>query len=483
MDGVSAWTVRLTATKDKKWRVSSTEKRQMKKILTVLGAGYVGGMTGLVFALKLPDYQIYVTDMNAELIGRWNTDDCTLPFSEPGLVELVMKCRNRNCFFTTAIDASIRGSDLIFLCINTPTKEYGQGQGQASNMYMSEYAVRNIASLENRSGPKIIVEKSTVPMGTADVIRRILRSADMHDSEVLSNPEFLAEGTALINLLQPDRVVIGSRSTPHGQAAANRLSRLYEHWVPVDRILHLNTWSAELSKVMANAMLAQRLSSVHTLTALCDRTGADVREVLRAVGMDSRLGGCYLQPSVGFGGSCLLKDCALMVYLCDYYNLPAAADYWRQVGVVNTWQINRFVGRMLDTMFSTLSGKKIAVFGFAFKKNTSDTRDSAAIHVVRQLLEERALVSVWDPIVDPKQILKELGGTVEGLKIETSPYACAMGVHAIVIMTDWDEFLTYRYDEIWTNCARPAFVFDGRNCLDHKLLRSYGFDVHGLGIH
>lgn len=454
----------------------------MKKILTFIGAGYVGSLSGLVFALNLPDHEIYIADRNASLIQKWNSD--RPPIREQGIAELLAKCRNRNCFFTTSLDASIRGADILFLCVGTPLKKYGQGQGEASDMHRSEDMVRNIASLENRSGPKIVVEMSTVPLGTAESIRQIFKAADMHDSEVLSNPHFVESGTGIRSLLQPDRVVIGGRSTSAGQNATQRLVELYQRWISPTQILCINTWSAELSKLVSNAMLAQRLSSVNTISALCERTGADMSEVVRAIGMDHRIGASYLQPSAGFGGTSFTNDCALLVYLFEYYNLPIPAAYWRQVSMVNNWQLDRFVIGMIDAMFSTLSGKKIAIFGFAFKKNTADCRHSPAIRVVKKLLEERAVIAIWDPWVLKEDIETELQPYEEGMiQVERNSYQAAMGAHAIVILTDWDEFRNYNYELMWTSCARPAFLFDGQNILDHRKLRSYGFDVHNIGLH
>ena len=362
-----------------------------------IGAGYVGGPTMAMIAKQCPDIDVHVVDLNQTRVDQWNSSD--LPVYEPGLDEVVQEARGRNLRFSTNVDQAISEADIIFIAVNTPTKYFGIGAGRAANLEFIEKCARKIA--ECSQGHKIVVEKSTLPVRTAEAVKRILNSAAKGATfDVLSNPEFLAEGTAVQDLLHPDRVLIGGES----KEAVERLVQVYARWIPRERILTTNLWSSELSKLTANAFLAQRVSSINAISALCEATGADVDEVARAIGTDSRIGPKFLKASVGFGGSCFQKDILNLVYLCEHFGLREVAQYWEQVVVMNDYQKRRFSERIVRTMFNTVSDKKIAIWGFAFKKDTNDTRESASIHVCRDLLEERARLVIYDPRDPESQI-------------------------------------------------------------------------------
>lgn len=435
-----------------------------------------------MIALKAPALQVRVVDMNAARIAAWNSD--TLPIYEPGLDDVVRQTRGRNLHFSTDVAGAIRDSDLIFVAVNTPTKTYGVGAGRAADLRFIESVARTIA--QHANGPKIIIEKSTIPVKTAETIKEILAAnAGGHAFEVLSNPEFLAEGTAIADLQLPDRVLIGGERTPGGEVAIQKLASVYAHWVPRDRIITTNLWSSELSKLVANAFLAQRISSINSISALCEATGADVDEVANAIGKDSRIGPKFLKASVGFGGSCFQKDILNLVYLCEHFGLPEVARYWESVVGINDWQKRRFASRVVRSMFNTVAEKQIALLGFAFKKDTNDTRESAAISVCRDLLAEHARVVVYDPKVPADEILADVRGK-EGkveprLSVARSAYEAAQGAHAIVIATEWDEFRTLDYQRIFAGMQQPAFIFDGRNILDLPRLRAIGFRASGIG--
>jgi UDPglucose 6-dehydrogenase len=393
-----------------------------------------------MIALKAPDIEVTVVDMNAARIAQWNAGE--LPIYEPGLDDVVRQVRGKNLCFSTDVRGAIRSSDIIFVAVNTPTKTYGLGAGRASDLRYVESVARTIA--EVAEGRKIIVEKSTIPVKTAETIKELL-SANSRGCkfDVLSNPEFLAEGTAMADLFQPDRVLIGGERTPEGEAAIKVLADIYARWVPRDRIITTNLWSSELSKLVANAFLAQRISSINSISALCEATGADVDDVALAIGKDSRIGSKFLKASVGFGGSCFQKDILNLVYLCERFGLPEVAAYWQSVVKTNDWQKRRFAERIVGALNNTAAEKRIAVFGFAFKKDTNDTRESAAIAICRHLLDERAHVVVYDPKVSPATIRSELqaGGAEDPLlTVASSPYEAAAGSHAIAVVTEWDEF-------------------------------------------
>jgi UDPglucose 6-dehydrogenase len=448
-----------------------------QKHILCIGAGYVGGPTMAVIANKCPQYKVTVVDINPERIAEWNSD--VLPIYEPGLDEIVKKARDRNLFFSTDIEKGIKENDIIFVSVNTPTKEFGVGAGLAADLQYWEKTARQI--LEFTESDKIIVEKSTLPVKTAQAMKRILASAgDGIKFEVLSNPEFLAEGTAINDLLFPDRVLIGSSNTQNGLRARDELVEIYSNWVPEHLIITTNVWSSELSKLVANAFLAQKVSSINSISSLCEKTDADISEVAIAVGMDSRIGDKFLNASVGFGGSCFKKDILNLVYLCRHYGLDEVADYWERVVSINEYQKERFTLQMLGTMFNTLSGKKIALFGFAFKANTGDTRESPAICVVRRLLEEQAEVVITDPkaLKNAQKDLKNVDGKVSYTE---DPYEAADGCHAIAIITEWDLYKNLDFKSIYESMAKPAFIFDGRNILEHDNLFQLGFNVYPVG--
>ncbi|HEY8899178.1 MAG TPA: UDP-glucose 6-dehydrogenase [Chthoniobacterales bacterium] len=448
--------------------------------ITCLGAGYVGGPTMAMIAAKCPDIEVTVVDPNAARIAAWNSD--TLPVYEPGLDEVVKEARGRNLFFTTEVEAAIRAAEIIFVSVGTPTKTYGIGAGRAADLKYIESAARMIA--EVAEGPKIIVEKSTIPVKTAEAMLTILRANSKKGTfQVLSNPEFLAEGTAIADLQKPDRILIGGETTPEGAAAVEKLVSVYARWVPRERILTTNLWSSELSKLVANAFLAQRISSINSISALCEATGADVDEVAHAIGTDSRIGPKFLKASVGFGGSCFQKDILNLVYLCGHFGLPQVAAYWESVVQMNDWQKRRFAHLIVSTLFNTVSGKRIAVLGFAFKKDTNDTRESAAISVVQDLLEEGATVVVYDPKVSAEEIRRDVLGARENsrLVIAESAEEAARGAHAVAIVTEWDAFKELDWAAIYAGMPKPAFVFDGRNILPATKLREIGFRVFAIG--
>lgn len=446
-----------------------------------IGAGYVGGPTMAMIALKCPDIEVTVVDMNAGRIAAWNSDK--LPIYEPGLDDVVRQARGKNLHFSTDVAGNIKSSDIIFVAVNTPTKTYGVGAGRAADLRYIESVARTIA--QHATGSKIIVEKSTIPVKTADTIRSILASNGSGlKAQVLSNPEFLAEGTAVQDLIAPDRVLIGGERTPEGDAAVETLASVYGRWVPRERVITTNLWSSELSKLVANAFLAQRISSINSISALCEATGADVDEVANAIGKDSRIGPKFLKASVGFGGSCFQKDILNLTYLCETFGLPEVAAYWGSVVAMNDWQKKRFASRIVKELFNTVADKKIAVLGFAFKKDTNDTRETAAINVCRDLLAEHAKVCVYDPKVPADEILTDVlgkGCANERLSVAQSADEACAGAHAIAVVTEWDEFKKLDYAKIYAAMPKPAFIFDGRNILDLAALRKIGFKASGIG--
>ncbi len=445
-----------------------------------LGAGYVGGPTMAMIAAKCPDIRVTVCDPNEQRIAAWNSD--TLPIYEPGLQEVVESARGKNLFFSTDVKGAIKEASIIFVSVGTPTKTYGVGAGRAADLKYIEAAARMIA--EVAEGPKIIVEKSTIPVKTAEAMLTILRSNSKNGTfQVLSNPEFLAEGTAIEDLNNPDRVLIGGEQTPEGLAAIEKIVAIYARWIPRDRILTTNLWSSELSKLVANAFLAQRISSINSISALCEATGADVDEVGRAIGKDSRIGPKFLKASVGYGGSCFQKDILNLTYLCQHFGLPEVAAYWESVVKINDWQKSRFSGRIVRDLFNTVSGKHIGILGFAFKKDTNDTRETAAIAVCRDLLAEGAKVYVYDPQVGEEQIRADVLGTGTNpnlIVVKTALEACD-SAHAVAILTEWDEFKDLDFKKIYDGMLKPAFIFDGRNILPHAKLKEIGFRVFAIG--
>ncbi|KAL5520701.1 hypothetical protein ACEPAF_2703 [Sanghuangporus sanghuang] len=462
---------------------------KVKKICCV-GAGYVGGPTCAVIALKCPQIEVNIVDLSQTRIDAWNSEDFSIPIYEPGLVDVVRQARGRNLFFTTEVDRCIKEADLIFVSVNTPTKKSGVGAGFAADLNYIELATRRIAAVATSS--KIVVEKSTVPCRTAESMRTILEANSKNGCrfDILSNPEFLAEGTAVNDLLYPDRVLIGSLQTPEGLAASESLSDVYANWVPKEQILTVGLWSSELSKLAANAMLAQRISSINALSAICEATGANIDEVAHAVGFDSRIGPKFLKASVGFGGSCFQKDILNLVYLSESLHLPEVAAYWRQVVELNEYQKRRFSKTVVDTLFNTITGKRIAVLGFAFKADTGDTRESAAITLIRDFLSERAQVRIYDPKVEHSQIWQDLQEAEPHLSLAEiqkqvticpSAFDACSDAEAVVVATEWKEFRDIDWKAIYDNMEKPAFVFDGRLLLDADKLRQIGFRVKVIG--
>jgi UDPglucose 6-dehydrogenase len=454
-----------------------------------IGAGYVGGPTMSVIAQKCPHIKVTVVDINEKRIAAWNDADLDkLPVYEPGLADVVKEARGRNLFFSTEVDKAIDEAEMIFISVNTPTKTYGIGKGMAADLKHIELCARQIAAVATTN--KIIVEKSTLPVRTAEALRSILdNTGNGVEYDILSNPEFLAEGTAIQDLFNADRVLIGGDDTPRGKKAKQALVDIYANWLPKDRILTTNVWSSELSKLTANAYLAQRVSSINALSELCEVTGADVSEVARAIGSDSRIGSKFLKASVGFGGSCFQKDILNLVYIAKTYGLHEVADYWEQVIIMNDHQKKRFAQRIVRTLFNTVSGKKIAILGWAFKKDTNDTRESAAIYVTDYLLSELAEVTVYDPKVKKEKILADLDylnsrSEAENrtlITVVNEPYEACKDAHAVAILTEWDEFKILDWQRVFEDMLKPAFLFDGRAILDTDHLEDLGFSTYTIG--
>lgn len=459
------------------------------KSICCIGAGYVGGPTMAVIAQKCPDIKITVVDINEKRIEQWNDPNVeNIPIYEPGLSDIVAETRGRNLFFSIDVDRAIDEAEMIFISVNTPTKTYGTGKGMAADLKYIERSARKIG--EVATSDKIIVEKSTLPVRTAEAIETILNNlSNGVKFQILSNPEFLAEGTAIENLLNPDRVLIGGNDTPEGREAVEALVNIYARWIPQDRLLTTNLWSSELSKLTANAFLAQRISSINAMSELCEVTEADVEEVARAIGADSRIGPKFLKASVGFGGSCFQKDILNLVYIARSYGLNEVADYWEQVIIMNDHQKSRFARRIVESMFNTVSEKKIAFLGWAFKKNTNDTRKSAAIYVANALIDEQADVVVYDPKVKGEQMYNDLDFLAtrasdenrRKLSVAQDVYSACEGAHAVAILTEWDEFKECDWQRIYDSMQKPAFVFDGRNILDGVKLKEIGFEHYVIG--
>ena len=459
------------------------------RTICCIGAGYVGGPTMSVIAQKNPSIKVIVVDMNKARIDAWNNENLSkLPIFEPGLAEVVKEARNRNLFFSTDVDSAIDEAEMIFISVNTPTKTYGAGKGMAADLQYVELCARQISKVSKSD--KIVVEKSTLPVKTAEAIKDILSNTNKAvNFEVLSNPEFLAEGTAIQDLIVPDRVLIGGDQTEAGLNAIKALVNIYSAWVPKDQIITTNLWSSELSKLTANAFLAQRVSSINALTELCESTGANIEDVAQAIGSDSRIGPKFLKASLGFGGSCFQKDILNLVYICKTLGLNEAADYWEQVIIMNNHQRNRFAHKIVKSLHGTVAAKKIAFLGWAFKKDTNDTRESAAIYIADIMIEELAYVQVFDPKVTLLQIRSDLNGLNTRSETEndkflinhSDPYEALNGTHAIAVITEWDEFKSYDWQKIYERMQKPAFVFDGRNILDQKKLESIGFIYQSIG--
>ena len=448
----------------------------MNKNICCIGAGYIGGPTMAVIAKHCPDRVIRVVDINEKRIAAWNSDE--LPIYEPGLDEIVKQCRGKNLFFSTDIAEAIRDCDIIFVGVNTPTKTFGRGAGCASDLQYWEATARSIAAMAN--GDKIVVEKCTLPVRTAAAMERILSEHHQYHFDVISNPEFLAEGSAIRDLEAPDRVLIGGHQTPEGLKAVQCIVDIYANWVPQEKILTANVWSSELTKLAANAMLAQRVSSINAFSALCEETGADIDEVALAMGMDNRIGSKFLKAGPGFGGSCFKKDILNLVYICESHGLQKVADYWRQVVLINDFQQERLISNILKSMFNTVANKKMAIFGFAFKANTGDTRESPALSICQMLHEEHAQLAITDPkaLTHAREDLKSFANEI---RFTADPYEAAQEADAIIVMTDWELFKTLDYERLYKSMRKPAFCFDARNCLDSALLKQIGFQYRGIG--
>ena len=466
-------------------------KNKVKNICCI-GAGYVGGPTMAVFAKYCKNLKIVVSDINKGRIDSWNEADTNLlPIYEPGLDRIIKNCRNKNLFFTTKIEESIAEADMIFLSVNTPTKLKGVGAGKASDLRWVEASARQIAKYSK--GHTIVVEKSTLPVRTAKTIKKILFNTQYNNEfddkktfSVLSNPEFLSEGNAINDLEYPDRVLIGGDD----KEAIDLLTNLYLNWVPKEKILKTNIWSSELSKLTANAFLAQRISSINAISALCEVTEADIKQVSKAIGMDTRIGNKFLSPGPGFGGSCFQKDILNLVYLCEYYNLNEVANYWQQVVNINNWQKDRISKLIVNKLFGSVSQKKLAVLGFAFKANTNDTRNSACIKICKDLLEEGAIISIYDPKVDSKQIKEDLDSPQldyskeylqDGWVYSETLADAVKDTHAIIILTEWEEFKKIDFEYLFSKMYRPSWIFDTRSILDVEKAEKVGFNVWQVG--
>ena len=468
------------------------------KTICCIGAGYVGGPTMAVIADKCPDIQIEVVDINEDRIKNWNNNDLNiLPIYEPGLSEIIKRCRGKNLHFSNSVEEKIKKADMIFISVNTPTKKKGVGAGKASDLRWVEACAREVAKFSQ--GHTIVVEKSTLPVRTAEVIKDILEASQTNSAnekpvrtfDVLSNPEFLAEGTAIDDLLNPDRVLIGGEN----KDAIDSLSNIYCAWVPSEKILETNIWSSELAKLTANAFLAQRISSINAIGALCEATGADVREVSRAIGADSRIGSKFLDAGPGFGGSCFKKDILNLVYLCEYFGLPEVAKFWESVVSLNNWHQNRIAKIITKKLYGTISGKKIVILGFAFKSNTNDTRESAAIQICKDLLDEGAFLFIHDPKVSKEQITIDLGmdpksklGNSDKLVNEKGWWVFTDKINealydadAIVILTEWPEYKEINWDLAEKRMRKPAWIFDSRSIINPKHIKNNSFKFWRIG--
>ncbi len=442
-----------------------------------------------VISAHCPDIKVVVVDINKGKINAWNSDNLeNLPVFEPGLKEVVKKQRNKNLFFSCDIKNAISEADMVFISVNTPTKKKGLGAGYASDLKWVESSAREVAKYSK--GHTIVVEKSTVPVRTSELIKEILEGVSKNETgkneksfAVLSSPEFLAEGTAIKDLENPDRVLIGGDDIN----AINQLSKIYENWIPKYKILLTNVWSSELSKLTANAFLAQRVTSINSISALCEPTGAEIKEVASAIGYDSRIGDKFLSAGPGFGGSCFQKDILNLVYLCRYYGLKEVANYWEQVITLNNWQRRRISNLIIEKFYGSVSLKKILILGFAFKANTNDTRESSAISISKDLIENGAQLIIHDPQVKPKQIEYEMGqeindsSTEGGWQFSKDIYESAIDADALVILTEWETYNNIDWEKLFKIMRRPAWIFDTRNIVPKKKVEILGFKFWGLG--
>ena len=467
-------------------------KYKINKICCI-GAGYVGGPTMAVIADKCPKIKVEVVDINQERISDWNNKDFDkLPVYEPGLSEIVKRCRNKNLFFSNLLEDKIKNADMVFISVNTPTKTKGVGAGKASDLKWVEVCARQVAKFAR--GHTIVVEKSTLPVRTAEVIKSILESSAKYsypDStnssfDVLSNPEFLSEGTAISDLTNPERILIGGEN----EEAIESLCEVYRNWVSDEKILKTNVWSSELAKLTANAFLAQRISSINSISALCEKTGADIREVSRAIGSDSRIGSKFLESGPGFGGSCFKKDIFNLVYLSEYFGLPEVANFWEGVVNLNNWHQKRISKLVVKKLFGTVTNKKITILGFAFKANTNDTRESSAIPICKDLIDEGAILKIHDPKVEANQISKDLGKDYKKEKddakegdwiFEKDIISACIGSDAIIILTEWGDYSKIDWKEIENVMRKPSWVFDSRSVIDPKDFVNSGLNIWRVG--
>jgi UDPglucose 6-dehydrogenase len=448
-----------------------------RRILNIacIGAGYVGGPTMAVIADRCPDISVTVIDLNEARIAAWNSE--SLPIYEPGLDDVVRRTRGRNLRFIPQRDgaAAVAAADAVFISVNTPTKTQGSGAGKASDLSYVEACARYIA--EHATGHTIVIEKSTMPVRAADTIKRILATSPHGGTfDVLSNPEVLAEGTAIRDLEKPDRVLIGGEAP----AAVEALAEVYAHWVPDQGILRTGLWSAELSKLAANAFLAQRVSSINAISALCEATGAQVDEVAKVLGTDSRIGPKFLKASVGFGGSCFKKDLLSLVYLCEFYGLTEPAAYWQSVQDLNEWQKHRFA--LMAAAHAKKNGGVVAVLGLAFKKNTNDFRESPAIDICNHLLAAGVRLRLQDERVDPSAFRSALvDDEMVGFEFFADVEDAARGASAMLILTEWDRYAGLDWAKI-AAVAKPGLaVFDGRMVVDQAQAQKAGLPVFVVG--
>ena len=460
------------------------------KNICCIGAGYVGGPTMSVIAAKCPHIKVNVVDVNKERIEKWNSEDLnSLPIFEPGLSDLVKNCRGKNLNFSTSVAEKISNADMVFISVNTPTKKKGIGAGKASDLKWVEACARQVAKYSKKH--TLVVEKSTLPVRTAEVIKSILNESSKNDLknkndktfDVLSNPEFLAEGSAINDLINPDRVLIGGEN----ESAINSLSEIYLNWVPASKIIKTNLWSSELAKLSSNAFLAQRISSINSISAICEVTGADVREVSKAIGSDKRIGSRFLASGPGFGGSCFKKDILNLVYLAEFFGLPEVANFWEGVFKLNEWQQNRITQLVVKKLFGNVSGKKITILGFAFKANTNDTRESAAIKICKDLMEEGAILSIHDPKVDEEQITKDLKIESSNISKEGSwsmshdLYESCNGSDAILVLTEWSEYTKINWQKIAKVIRKPSWIFDTRSIINSKKVKEANMNFWRIG--
>ena len=437
------------------------------KEICCIGAGYVGGPTMAVIAYNCRDYNITVVDSNKSRINQWNGPVENLPIYEPGLKEIIIDVRDKNLVFSDKIEQSINKADIIFIAVNTPTKTDGKGRGMAADLTNVKKCAELIA--KSSSTDKIIVEKSTAPVGTGEKIKSVLKSINSKNKfQIVSNPEFLAEGTAINDLMNPDRVLIGGEESREGFEAVNTIANIYKQWLPNNKIILTNLWSSELSKLASNAFLAQRISSINSLSALCERTGAKIDEVSKSVGMDSRIGSKFLQSSVGFGGSCFKKDILNLVYLCQYFNLPEVAEYWHNVLKINEYQKERFFDKINNSL-KDIKQPTVSLLGWAFKKNTNDSRESASIDIAKRLLENNYSVNVYDPMVNGETIIDDLNNlsvlNLQKLNIFSTVEEAVQNSHAICILTEWDEFQSLDYTYLSELMQEAILFLDGRNII------------------